>query len=164
MSKLRHKIFYTILGILSIALFSFLLAFNIQNYTEQKDNVKRNLNFNSMSAKNPPGMFNRNIRFMDSNIITVRLDSSDNVIEIYDYSNEQINVEEVKQLVQDILNIKDKEREHIGLLYFDKYSYSYSATSGFIKGFQSNGGAIVVGYYGNPTKEGIDFFDSRDHV
>ena len=39
-------------------------------------------------------------------------------------------------------------------------SYSYSATSGFIKGFQSTGGAIVVGYYGNPTKEGIDFFDS----
>ena len=39
-------------------------------------------------------------------------------------------------------------------------SYSYSATSGFIKGFQSTGGAIIVGYYGNPTKEGTDFFDS----
>ena len=39
-------------------------------------------------------------------------------------------------------------------------SYSYSATSGFIKGFQSTGGAIVVGYYGNPTKNGTDFFDS----
>ena len=39
-------------------------------------------------------------------------------------------------------------------------SYSYSSTSGFIKGFQSTGGAIVVGYYGNPTKSGTDFFDS----
>ena len=39
-------------------------------------------------------------------------------------------------------------------------SFSYSATSGFIKGFQSTGGAIVVGYYGNPTKPGTDFFDS----
>ena len=39
-------------------------------------------------------------------------------------------------------------------------SYSYSATSGFIKGFQSTGGAIVVGYYGNPIKNGTDFFDS----
>ena len=39
-------------------------------------------------------------------------------------------------------------------------SYSFSSTSGFIKGFQSTGGAIVVGYYGNPTKEGTDFFDS----
>ena len=39
-------------------------------------------------------------------------------------------------------------------------SFSYSSTSGFIKGFQSTGGAIVVGYYGNPTKNGTDFFDS----
>lgn len=122
MNKLRNKIFYTILGILTIALSSFLLAFNIQNYSEQKDNVRRNLNFN---IKNPPNLFNRNIRFMDSNIVSVRLDSNDNILEIYDYSNEQINVEDVKQLVSDILNIENKEKEHIGLLYFDKYSYSY---------------------------------------
>ena len=125
MNKLRNKIFYTVFGILTIALLSFLLAFNIQNYTEQKDNVRRNLNFNSMPTKNPLGIFNRNIRFMDSNIVTVRLDSNDNVIEIFDYSNEQISATEVKQLVNDILNIKDKEKEHIGFLYFDKYSYSY---------------------------------------
>ncbi len=125
MNKLRNKIFYTILGILSIALFSFLLAFNIQNYQEQKDNVRRNLNFNSMQTKNPPNLFNRNIRFMDSSIISVRLDSNDNILEIYDYSNEQINVDQVKQLVNDILSIDNKEKEHIGLLYFDRYSYSY---------------------------------------
>ena len=125
MNKLRKKIFITVFGILTIALFSFLLAFNIQNYSEQKDNVRRNLNFNSMQSKNPLSIFNRNIRFMDSNIITVRLDSDDSILEIYDYSSEQVNVNEVKQLVKDILNIKDKEKEHIGLLYFDKYSYSY---------------------------------------
>ena len=39
-------------------------------------------------------------------------------------------------------------------------SFSYSSTSGFIKGFQSTGGGIVVGYYGNPTKNGTEFFDS----
>ena len=43
-------------------------------------------------------------------------------------------------------------------------SYSYSSTSGFIKGFQSTGGAIVVGYNGNPTKNGTDLFDaSQSH-
>ena len=43
-------------------------------------------------------------------------------------------------------------------------SYSFSAASGFTKDFQRNGGAIVVGYYGNPTKEGSDFFDaSQSH-
>ena len=125
MNKLRNKIFYTVFGILTVSLLSFLLVFNIQNYNDQKDNVRRNLNFNSIPTKNPLGIFNRNIRFMDSNIVSVRLDSNDNVIEIFDYSNEQISTTEVKQLVKDILNIKDKEKEHIGLLYFDKYSYSY---------------------------------------
>ena len=125
MNKLRNKIFYTVFGILTVSLLSFLLVFNIQNYNDQKDNVRRNLNFNSMPTKNPLGIFNRNIRFMDSNIVSVRLDSNDNVIEIFDYSSEQISTTEVKQLVKDILSIEDKEKEHIGLLYFDKYSYSY---------------------------------------
>lgn len=125
MSKLRNKIFYTILGILTIALSSFLLAFNIQNYQEQKDNVRRNLNFNSIPNKDMPSMFNRNIRFMDSNIITVKLDSDDSILEIYDYSNEQINILEIRELVKDIMNIENKEKEHIGLLYFDRYSYLY---------------------------------------
>ena len=39
-------------------------------------------------------------------------------------------------------------------------SYSFSATSSFINNFQNTGGAIIVGYYGNPKIEGIDFFDS----
>ena len=38
-------------------------------------------------------------------------------------------------------------------------SYSYSATSGFIKGFQNTGGAIIVGYFGNPKIKGTDLFD-----
>jgi len=39
-------------------------------------------------------------------------------------------------------------------------SYSFSATSTLIKGFQNIGGAIIVGYFGNPKIEGIDLFDS----
>ena len=39
-------------------------------------------------------------------------------------------------------------------------SFSFSSTSTLIKGFQNIGGAITVGYFGNPTKEGIDLFDS----
>ena len=42
------------------------------------------------------------------------------------------------------------------IIYTD--SFSYSATSSFIKGFQYTGGAIVVGYNGNPFK-GIEEFD-----
>ena len=39
-------------------------------------------------------------------------------------------------------------------------SFSFSGGCGFVKGFQNVGGAIMVGYYGNPTKKGTDYFDS----
>ena len=42
------------------------------------------------------------------------------------------------------------------IIYTD--SFAYSATSSFIKGFQYSGGAIVVGFNGNPFR-GIEEFD-----
>ena len=39
-------------------------------------------------------------------------------------------------------------------------SFSFSSTSTLIKGFQKIGGAIIVGYFGNPKIEGTDLFDS----
>ena len=39
-------------------------------------------------------------------------------------------------------------------------SFSFSSGSTFIKGFQNIGGAILVGYLGNPKIEGIDLFDA----
>ena len=38
--------------------------------------------------------------------------------------------------------------------------YSFSATSTLIKRFQNIGGAITVGYFGNPKLKGIDLFDA----
>ena len=43
------------------------------------------------------------------------------------------------------------------LIYTD--SYCFSACSGFIKAFQNTGGAIIVGFNGNPKIEGVDKFD-----
>ena len=39
-------------------------------------------------------------------------------------------------------------------------SFSFSAGSLLIKGFQNTGGAITIGYFGNPKIEGIDLFDA----
>ena len=39
-------------------------------------------------------------------------------------------------------------------------SYSFSATSAFIKILQNSGGAVIVGYYGNPQIKGTTIFDS----
>ena len=43
-------------------------------------------------------------------------------------------------------------------------SYSFSATSGLIKGFKNSGGAIIEGYYGNPKIKGIDLFDGSQSI
>ena len=125
MSKLRNKIFYTVLGILSASFLSFLLVFNIQNYQDQKDNIKRSMSFNEVMRRNVFSDTNRNIRFMDANVITVRLDSNDEIVEIINHTNDDIDSEKVQELAKSILNSDDLEEEHIGLLYFDKYSYSY---------------------------------------
>ena len=44
------------------------------------------------------------------------------------------------------------------LIYTD--SYCYSACSGFIKAFQNTGGAIIVGFNGNPKIKGTKEFDA----
>ena len=126
MSKLRNKIFYTIFGILTVSLLSFLLAFNIQNYQDQKDIVKRSMGFNNIAVRALPGdPNNRNIRFMDANVFTIRLDSDDNIVEIINHTNEEVDTSKITELAKSILNSKNIEKEHIGFLYFDKYSYSY---------------------------------------
>ena len=43
-------------------------------------------------------------------------------------------------------------------------AYSFSATSGLIKGFQNTGGAIIVGYFGNPKINGTDLFDGSQSI
>ena len=43
------------------------------------------------------------------------------------------------------------------LIYTD--AFCFSACSGFVKAFQNTGGAIVVGFNGNPTIEGTEEFD-----
>ena len=125
MNKLRNKIFYTILGILTGSLLGFLLVFNVQNYGEQKDVIRRNLNAN-IFMRNPFGEANnRNIRFMDANAFTIRLDSNDNIVEVINHSNEDITTTKIKEIATSILSSENLEKEHIGFLYFDNYSYSY---------------------------------------
>ena len=94
----------------------------------------------------------------------------------YNYNGEDI--EHIRSEAADLLpfyfrNIfrdyreKNKENENLKrptdiIIFTD--SFSYSATSGLIKGFQNTGGAIIVGYYGNPKKKGIDLFDGSQSI
>ena len=60
-------------------------------------------------------------------------------------------------------NLKKNLKRPTDIIIFTD-SFSYSSTSGFIKGFQNTGGAIIVGYFGNPKKEGIDLFDGSQSI
>ena len=124
MKRLKNKVFYTIFSILMLSLISFIIIFNIQNYIEQKNIIKRNLDMaiNENRRNNP--MFdngNRNIKFMDNTIYTVKLDSTNNIIDIINHSDNNISENEIRELANNIL--KEKQKEKIGFLYIDKYSY-----------------------------------------
>ena len=128
MNKLENKVFYTILGILTISVLSFIVVFNVQNYFEQKDAIIRNLNMNFFVNKNDKNKFDNkidtNIRFMDAVIYTVILDSNDNILDIVSHSRSSVE-SDIYEVAEEILN-GDKKREFIGNLYFDDYSYSYN--------------------------------------
>ena len=66
----------------------------------------------------------------------------------------RIALEEFRKEVKDSKNLKKPTDI---LILTD--SYSYSATSGFIKGLQNTGGAVIIGYYGNPKIKGNDLYD-----
>ena len=51
-------------------------------------------------------------------------------------------------------NKKNLRKPHEIIIFTD--GFSYSATSIFIKGIQLNGGAIIVGYGGNPREDNFD--------
>ncbi len=136
MKNLKNKVFYTILGILTLSLLSFIVIFNIQIYKEQKDIIIRNLNMNSFDKHDnkPPiddrnNPFDKNIRFMDLDLYTVLLNNNNEIIEINNHSNEEISFD-IKNLVNNI--IKSDKKEYIGILYFDNYSYSYNKGNSII--------------------------------
>ena len=147
MKKLKNKVFYTIFGILTISLLSFIIIFNIQNYFDKKNIVERSLNMNFIDDKKgdmlPPRInddtniklddkhkIDYNIRFMDATIYTVVLDSNDNIIDIINHSN--TDIDNIKEIASSILNNKNIKRKYIGFLYLDNYSYSYSKGNSLI--------------------------------
>ena len=103
-------------------------------------------------------------------------DDFEEITDNYDYND--LNIEHKRSEAMDILpfyfrNIlrdfreeyKDNEnlKKPTDIIIFTD-SYSYSATCGLIKGFQNTGGAIIVGYYGNPKIKGIKYFDGSQSI
>ena len=107
------------------------------------------------------------------------ISSYDNFTEIIDhYKYNGLNIEHRRSKPFDLLSyffrnaLKDFRKKYINstnlkkptdiIIFTD--SFSFSATCGFIKGFQNTGGAIIAGYFGNPELKGIDLFDGSQSI
>ena len=136
MNKLKSKVFFTIFSILTISIISLLVIFNTQNYLSQKNSVINSLNVATNNDKNPkdelmtkpsdePKPLDENIKFMDSTVYTVLLDSNNNIKDIMNHSNNNVNNNDISEIAQNILNNKNIKERYVGCLYFENYSYNY---------------------------------------
>ena len=139
MNKLKNKVFYTTIAILTISVLSIIVIFNAQNYIEQKNSIGNSLNVATNNDRekgdkppekpldNKEPMYNpanEDIKFMDSTIYTILLDENNNIKDVINHSNDGAETTEITKLAQDILKGDIQER-HVGCLYFEDYSYVY---------------------------------------
>lgn len=153
MEKLKNKIFWTVFFILTLSIVSFVLVFNIKNYFDKKSSIINSLNVATSNIrnsevgskdgkideprklsndtkveKNVPDVndLNRDVKFIDSVIYTVLIDEDNSIKEIINHSNNDSQIINVNLTINNILKNNNIEKRHIGCLYFEKYSYTYS--------------------------------------
>ena len=71
----------------------------------------------------------------------------------------RLALNEFREELKKLPNFNSNYKKPTDIIIFTD-SYSYSATSNFIKGFQNTGGAVTVGYFGNPKIKGTNLFDA----
>lgn len=139
MNKLRKKIFWTILIILSLFLTSILLIFNYQNYNHEKMNIEKNLfrMDNIKPNRNPKikeeifdkpddNSLKRELkRFVDATIYTILLDSDNKILKIISHTEDGLVREDIQSIASKIILENTKNKTYIGNLYIDNYAYHY---------------------------------------
>lgn len=137
MNKLKKKIFWTLLIILSLFLISVLFIFNYQTYNREKIMINQNLfrmnnGFNKFpinkdSFLKPDNFdFNENPRrFIDATIYTILLDEENTIINIISHTEDGLISDNIQEEALKIINNNKKDNTYIGNLYLNKFSYKY---------------------------------------
>ena len=135
MKKLKIQIFLLVFMMLTVVTSSTLFAYNFQTYSQEKKSVERSLNKTMMGSfesfefpqdnRGFPGNSDDfdNIRFMDSTVYTVILNSDNTPLLIINHSDSSITNDEIKEVVNKL--IAQNKSYCIGNLYTNKYSYKY---------------------------------------
>ena len=139
MKKLKTKVFWVILSLLTIFLISILTIFNYQDYFFAEERVKQNLikaeKFNmdkKTNNHNPRPDDNRtpeSMMFMDSNIYTIILNKENNIVDIINNSDKTITNEEIEKMALKIINNSNKSHEYLGNIYFNSTAYIFHSGS-----------------------------------
>ena len=145
MEKLKKKTFWVIFSILTIFLCSILCIFNYQDYSHEKTEIENKLNMiddrkfdkapneEKLDKPEPPENTDdtKNDKevmpvLMDTTAYTVIYNDDNEVIDILNFTQNDVSDEEIKSIAQEILKSDDsKSGTNIGNLYFGNYSYSY---------------------------------------
>ena len=146
MEKLKKKTFWVIFSILTIFLCSILCIFNYQDYSHEKTEIENKLNMmddrkfdkapneeekldkpepqkNTDDTKNDKEVMPV---LMDTTAYTVIYNDDNEVIDILNFTQNDVSDEEIKSIAQEILKSNDsKSGINIRNLYFNNYSYSF---------------------------------------
>lgn len=100
----------------------------------QDDSQQADGNNPPLNEEQPSGGFdsiptdengNPSIKFMDSVVYTVKLNSDNEVIDVLNLSNNDVSEDEIKKIAETILASDNLSEKHIGNLYIEDYVYSY---------------------------------------
>ncbi len=135
MKKLKTKVFWVILSILTIFVISILTIFNYQNYFSAKERIKQNLikaesfNLNKKPNNRLPKPNEKNdvesMLFMDTTIYTILLDNNNNIIDIINNSYQNITNQEIETKALNIIGKNKTSRMYLGNIYFTKTAYLF---------------------------------------
>lgn len=140
MKKLKKEIFLLSFTILTVSLISMITIFFYQDYTREKhsifntlksaDGMLHRMDRNPQNNRKPildedlDGKRDGRMIFMDSIIYTILLDDQDTILDIINHSQNSMDNKKVEALATKILQEK-KEKDKIGFLLVDRYSYHY---------------------------------------
>ena len=136
MKKLKAKVFSTLFIIFTLFILFVLEINQYRGYETQVSSIENVLNkFPSrVSNNNPSPKKNREDNekehdnhqfFLDFTVYTVILDDNGNYQDLINHSESDVDTTKLKKIVANIIK-NHKENTHIGNLYLEKYSYSFS--------------------------------------
>ncbi len=129
MKKLKNKVFSVVFLIMTFITVAVVAAYNFQFYNQQEKSVERGLSqtmfekfdmFDKREGNAPDDSEFGNLRFMDTTVYTVLLDSDNNVTAVINHSEGEIP-DDIISLAESVVNSSVKEKT--GNLYYTRYSY-----------------------------------------